>query len=369
MKSTEMTPILDYEAMVRTYRDSLTTVLRGFRPGDAPFLDTWVPDDDHHLSLLSLIEAAESSGVANMSVYLGPETLQSLDFERLDALTQDVADLHTETQGDGTLLHVAARQPECALDIHPVYVDRLREVLRQRRSQRPLVTRSGMVPVQASLDGMSLEVLVDPMTHTVRDAAYWHASSDVQVGLLEALCSILPGLTIAEVADHAAIRLEYSLRDRSQPRPVAGVVTPENAHPALASLRRLLRLLAAEYRAKHPVQDKDNFFDLPASASWLALSEDTQLERLREGVAVACANLELDCSDVVVVSLDDDVKVTLDLTGTTGELPSGAKGSLLMKIEAHLVSRVEPKLQVYARERKDLNKIRRLVSAGAGSAS
>ena len=58
---------VDYESLVTAYKESLVTVLRGFRP-TAEFLEAWVYDEDDVISILNIIEAAEDAGLAKISV-------------------------------------------------------------------------------------------------------------------------------------------------------------------------------------------------------------------------------------------------------------------------------------------------------------
>ena len=54
---------IDYENLVQTYLQRLNTVLRSFTPAAGlEFIVTWVPDDDHLTSILSLLELAKDEG-------------------------------------------------------------------------------------------------------------------------------------------------------------------------------------------------------------------------------------------------------------------------------------------------------------------
>ena len=99
------TAVIDYEQLVRAYRESLTTVLRGFSAG-ADFLDMWVPDDDHHKSILNLIESAESAGVEQVSIRVGAETLKGLDLGKLERMTAQLATIRAKPDGDGVILEI-----------------------------------------------------------------------------------------------------------------------------------------------------------------------------------------------------------------------------------------------------------------------
>jgi len=100
-----MRATVDYEELVRSYRDSLTTVLRGFTAG-ADFLDIWVPDDDHHKSILNLVESAESAGLDGVSIRIGADTLRGLDLAKLEVMIGKLATVRAQPDGDGVVLEI-----------------------------------------------------------------------------------------------------------------------------------------------------------------------------------------------------------------------------------------------------------------------
>ncbi len=96
---------VDYEDLVRAYRASLATVLRGFKAGP-DFLDLWVPDDDHHKSILNLVESAESAGLNGVSIYVGADTLAGLNLAQLEKMIGSIARVRVAPDGDGILLEI-----------------------------------------------------------------------------------------------------------------------------------------------------------------------------------------------------------------------------------------------------------------------
>lgn len=99
------TVTVDYEELVRAYREALTTVLRGFSAG-ADFLDMWVLDDDHHKSILNLIESAESAGVKRICIRVGANTLKGLDLAKLERMVGQLATIQVTSDDDGVILEI-----------------------------------------------------------------------------------------------------------------------------------------------------------------------------------------------------------------------------------------------------------------------
>ena len=243
--------------------------------------------------------------------------------------------------------------------IHAAYQHRLALALRSPKHETILAPEIGLELVQSTYDAVTLAALIDPASTVVRKAAHGGSASDTAGGLLEVLCDIMIGRPVQECADHAAIYLEHRLRDPSCPRPVPGIITPDNADPAFHMSIRLIRALAREYFQVMRRSDTENFFDPPASASWCALSQRERHRRVQAALTGICAALGLSETELSLLGVGDDNRVFLEFTRTGS---SDEKGRLLMQVEAHLKATVEEQLHVYTTERRDMNKIRRLAA-------
>ena len=274
--------LVDYDQVTRGYETGLNTQLRGFR-GGARFLAHWVHDPDPVKSIVNMIEAAETTGLADVTVVLGAHTHGALDMVRLDKLAAELGQVTKEEREGGLALTVRfaraatrvaglgaqardrARRAREARDarlsaqaetvarrvpsagLHPIYRDAVARILAAPIGHEGTVdVTPGLEGLQAGRDGWILSALIDPGTHHVR-AARHRGARDSTRALLEGLCAIMEDTPLLECADHAVIRLEHRLRDRAQPRPVPGVVTPESVEPAFAPLTAAVRDLLAEY--------------------------------------------------------------------------------------------------------------------------
>ncbi len=243
--------------------------------------------------------------------------------------------------------------------IHAAYHYRLALALGSAKHETTLAPKIGLELVQASCDAVTLAALIDPTSTVVQKAAYSGSASDTQVGLLEVLCDIMIGRPVQECADHAAIYLEHRLRDPSCPRPVPGIITPDNGDPAFQTPIRLIRALAKEYFQVMGRPNAENFFDPPAAAAWRALRQGDRHQRVQAALTGICGALGLSETELSLLGVGDDNRVFLEFTRTA---PIEEKGRLLMQVEAHLKATVEEQLHVYTTERRDLNKIRRLAA-------
>jgi len=384
--------LVDYEQVTGTYETGLNTQLRGFR-GGARFLEHWVHDPDPIKSIVNMIEAAQTDGLGDVTILLGARTVAALDTARLDELTATLGQVAKLPRDGGLSLTVRfsraaatahgrgaeardrARRAREARDarlraqaarverhargagLHPVYHDVVAQLLAARLLHEGTVdTARGLQRLEAGCDGWVLSVLIDPATHTVRSAKFRGAKADAHA-LLEALCSIMEGKPLLECADHAGIRLEHRLRDRSSPRPVAGIVTPESAEPALVPLIAAVRELLALYRRRTGYDVTENRFEPDPGPTWAAVPPEQRVARLQSALDDVMSHHGLRPGDVVCTRIDRGTRATVEIRA---ELPAQRKALLLMAVERGLKDAVEPTLHLYQEEMHDKNKIRRL---------
>lgn len=206
------------------------------------------------------------------------------------------------------------------------------------------------VVVDASVEHIVLQVMVEAGTHRVRRASCTGARDDPERGLLDEFCTMILGTPVQDVADHAAARLEHARRDWARP-PVPGVVLPENAGAPFELLVRLGRVLLSEYRRRTGYAGNDNVFDPPPGDAWRRADEATRLRWVSEITRVWCRELGLPEAAVRARTLLDDRRLVLEIEpGPRHEDLAGR----LMALEARL-QRIEPALEVCLHARGDEN--------------
>ena len=80
------------------------------------------------------------------------------------------------------------------------------------------------------------------------------------------------GLPLVEAADHGAIRALHDILDPENPSPVKGILRPEVADPAFGLAVRLIRKFEQRQRKGIGTERPANFFEMPVSERWAALS-------------------------------------------------------------------------------------------------
>lgn len=383
--------VVDYEQVTESYETTLNTQLRGFR-GGTRFLEHWVHDPDPLKSVINMIEAAATDGLADVTVLLGARSQAALDMGWLVeqagalgevtkaprdgrlALTVRFTSAAAAAPGLGAEARDRARRAREARDarlaaqagpppppprdgLDPVYREAVRQILAGALTHEGTVaTMPGVERLSIARDGWVLEAFVDSATHRVRVARHRGAGRETRA-LLEGLCAMMEDKPLIECADHAVIRLEYRLRDRLQERPVLGIVTPESVEPAFGPLSVAVRGLLAEYRRRTGYDVIENRFDPEPSAGWKALTAEQRLAQVQAALDALVAQRGLQPGDVVCTHVDRSTRTTVEVRA---ELPARAKAALMMDLERGLKECVEPMLHLYQAEMHDKNKIRRL---------
>ena len=380
--------LINYEKLVADYLQSLATVLRGFNSAlGYKFLETWVPDDNETVSILNILEAAHDAGLERISIHLGPATLGKLDLDRLAELVSRTGQVTQKNNGTGldfgvtfstgvgsagspassrplqSVRAVVTRElspattgPRLATGggdtVNPLYIEALQRLQRRRLHVGCLQPSAGCVLAQSVQAGLTLMALVETTSHIVKQASFEGRASEYQIGLLEGLCGLMEGKPILECSDHVVIFLEFELRDQQHPRPVDGIITPENADSLFALATMLVRGTLADYRRQTGYQSIENNYDQPVSAQWRTLVASDRIQQIQSAIAQHWAG-----AGVRVMRLETPKRVVVAFTTA---LDGAAKQSCLLQLEGHLKRVLEPTLQLYVAPKVDENSIRRL---------
>lgn len=357
--------ILDYERLVEDYNASLFATLRHHRSAGA--LEIWVPDDDPARSILNMVEAAEIAGVSEINVRVGPATLARLDDAMLAesaarygifAMNRegDSAVISVTQIGGGTGIQAAAQNSgDWFSAVGAPYQEAIRNAAGRIGHEGDPQIPHGATRHAASLDGMTLAIAVDAR-HVIVAAGHSGAVARPDRAVLDVLCDILVGLPVQEAGDHAALRLERTLRADGQ-RPVPGIVLPENADAVFVRPMRLVRDVAAAYAAYSGYAPGRNTFTSRPSAEWLSLPRDDKMRRLGQAIDDATESVGLRPGDVAVMDIEHHVRVTLAFAEN---VDVAIKPRSIMALERTLRGNLEPALQLFSIELNDANKLRRL---------
>jgi len=347
---------LNYEEMVAAYWDSLNTVLRGFN-AQGEFLDLWVPDEDGVSSILNLVEAVQETGYNQMELDLTTETAQEIDLARLQEELVALGTVNLESTATGYRLQVNGLTEGAAFhNLHAAYVAALRQAYQGPSQAGELSAQEGLELVHCTIKGVGLSVLVEPQRKIIQQAKWQGAEGPLEVGMMNACCQVILGLSLLEAADHGVLRLEDYLRDERLRRPAAGIVIPEKVEPAFGLPLELLRGLLSDFRKRTGYDQTINFFVKAYSNAWQALDGAGRKQRLQESLDQFLKDRKLNPKLFEVLSLDEKGRVTL---ASEVEFGRDQKAQLLLQLERHLDKHLEENLHLYVQELEDKNSKRR----------
>jgi len=175
--------------------------------------------------------------------------------------------------------------------------------------------------------------------------------------VFDAFCRVLPGLPIQEAADHAGHHVMVRLRGTDDRPPVPGIVTPWNADPMYSRPMRLIRRIRADDAARRPEASFENFWNPMISKDWLRLDEAGQLAQVDRILGDFLAERGLATGNMLAVGIENNIRV---LIAFSQDVDYQRKPALLMDIERKLRAATGDRLEVFAEEMADSNRIRRL---------
>jgi len=397
-------PSIIYEELLASYSSNLEVQTRGFSAGES-WLESWVPDDDILPSLLNLVEAAQIGGLEGLSLGIKLETLSPMAPDEICGHLGDLASVTVDVHG-GTVdlvltdLQKAAHRPKLQS-----YRPDLGEHGRPARGgtgwmekatiqtgetpDLPVLQVSEMLPENAVLfsdvresyraalrgrHGAEMFAVPPPDGATIFESEagrFWLVSNEKAAveaagfepkvatsslsAAMDCLCGIMRGLPLPEIREHAIVRLEHLLRDKSKNPPVPGIVLPKNADPLFAKAGSLLGVLLA--KAGATPSEKINFYDRKPAPAWKAMAAEEREQACRVVADAHSAGLLGYERGIRVVDAHRPYAVTVKFEG---EAPVAQKRRAALDLEKIFRAKCDPRLEVFCLEMKDASQLRRL---------
>lgn len=239
--------------------------------------------------------------------------------------------------------------------VHPAFRAGIEAASRALAHEGPLAAENGAEIFEAAENGTRLQLAV--CRGKILHAAHQGAKDPAQQAVLDTFCGVVQGLPMQEAADHAGHHVVARLRDPDAHAPVPGILTPWNADGLFHEPMRLLRAAQADYRARHGIESVENLWNPTISKDWLRLDEPAQIAHLTPVLSDFLAAEALAPGDAQVVAVEYNIRVVLAFAE---HVKFDRKPRLLMGFERMIRAATGDRLEVFAEEMKDSNKIRRL---------
>jgi hypothetical protein len=188
-------------------------------------------------------------------------------------------------------------------------------------------------------------------------AAHDGVTDPAEARVFDAFCAVIEGLPIQEAADHAGHHVMARLSAPGAAPPVPGIVTPWNADPLYRRPMRLIRRIRADHAAGQPAPSTENFWNPAISKDWLRLDGAEQRARVAALLETFLAERGLAPGSLVAVGVEGNIRVLLAFSEA---VDYRLKPALLMDFERRLRAATGDRLEVFAEEMADANRIRRL---------
>lgn len=341
-----------YEDLIASYASNLAVQTRGFSAGDS-WLESWVPDDDILSSLINLVEAAQIGGIDSLSLNLKSETLSATVPGELCLHLGHLASVTMAVHDDGIeLVFTDLQKAAIFSDVRENY----RHALRRRHGAEMFAVPPPEGAISLESEAGRFWFVCNKKEGAVNAAGFEpKAASPSLSAAMDCLCGLMRGLPLPEIREHAIIRLEYLLREKSKNAPVPGIVLPQNADPLFAQARSLLDALLG--KAEAPLVKGINFHDAQPTREWIRM-ETAEREQACQNVADAhSAGLLGYEQGIRVVDAHKPYAVTVKFEGAA---PVAQKRRAALELEKIFRAKCDSRLEVFCLEMKDASQLRRL---------
>lgn len=207
----------------------------------------------------------------------------------------------------------------------------------------------------AEADGRRLSLVL--RRGRIVGAAHQGVTDPAEARVFDAFCEVIESLPIQEAADHAGHHVMARLRAPDEAPPVPGIVTPWNADPLYRRPMRLIRRIRADHAARRRAPATENFWNPAISKDWLRRDPADQRARVAALLETFLAERGLAPGSLVAVGVEGNIRVLLAFSEA---VDYRHKPALLMDFERRLRAATGDRLEVFAEELADANRIRRL---------
>lgn len=384
-------PTLDYDELYASYQKGLVETLRGFGPEES-YLSLWVPDEIPWKGIWNLFDAAASESQKQLRVRVRSHQPQGLDLQALTARLSCFGTPTVKRENKHVCIEILDLRPASSKEAKRLLAE-LNHTIPQRNNTLATPESSRAIapadpidcPYQDTMQAMALacahehsapspspETLllsgnqemgliwlsVDRQRQTVIGCGHQHAPTQNAKGLLETFCRLAQGRPLREVLDHGTECTELQLRKSRQARPCAGVVLPNNAHPLISQMHKLVKSMRSQCTVfEDSWSTSYNEYDEGVSPEWAAHSSSTRV-RLIEAVFSEFKALHAnDIQALNLVRIDGEVRLHVSLTSSAA---SDHVSALVARLEETIRDRLDPRLELFLEPKRDQNKLRRL---------
>jgi hypothetical protein len=380
------TIILNYSKLIEEYDRALVEQLRSLELGQ-DFLASWVPDSNTVRSVLNLIDVVHSAGITSIDIQFNNSQLIPDDEKiLLESLSNCISasfgkylhgivltikgianprwDLLNYTIQSEKIPKVTLQEPSVANQvadqenyIRPAKVNAFDRSI-NFQDELPLDSESSFF---VGSDGMKLFLKITGTIPFIEKACHAGVKDEQNKAYWDLLCENLQGSSLIEGVEHGVLKMVHTLAELGVVCPGPGIFLPSNAGEPFVGMQNLVLKLYSNYCKKNRFEPVLNEFDPPPKNKWIALSHDEKAYQVKQSIEKFASSGVKDKISLTFERIESDldgypIRIFVDFSN----LESINRSNTARELEIYLKNNLEPKLQIYAIEVKDKNKIRRL---------
>jgi len=211
--------------------------------------------------------------------------------------------------------------------------------------------------LEASLEGRSIKVQLEG--NKVVAVNFDGTASDHEAVIFSAVAEAMVGHSLREAAEHSALYAAKDLRDTNAlpEKKTNGIKLPKSINSDLGRAESILRKIYRESPFWQLGAKEWNYEDRGISEQWSSQAKPDKKRKVGEYLEQYLALNQIQPDSVVKFDIDKYERIDVQISDFVA---IEEKPKLLMGFERYLRSQTKERLEVFAFEMKDLNRIRRL---------
>jgi hypothetical protein len=384
--STTQKIIIDFYKICNDYREDLNIELRDFGSKNE-FMQLWVPSSDLKKSFCNLIDALKETKILEFKVLLRSDLNNEINIDFLKQIEKSIgsinikeinSDLHLDIYVDldnydqnfnthSVLENKVERKITESQDfvnfinqeINANYTDKIDNLENLDDKQFDLnkieidqyIKKNSFLLIKKESDDLKLYYIIDATTNTIINCYHNFITKNRIQNLLNYFCHFIKGLDVLEVSDHSIIYMEHKFRSDKN-KFIGGIIMPERAGLIFLRINKINRDMLSSYRENNNYKNLINRNYPKISNYWMKLSKNEKNVKIQEQIYYFIINNKLSKEDINFIRIDRYIRVFVDINQNLDN-----KEGLLMSFENEL-KKIENRIEVFAEEIKDSNKLR-----------
>ena len=381
----------DFQTLIENYDNGLIETLRDFN-NDEDVLRLWVHDEDHSKSLINLFHSiCEGDNDGIIIKYDYEKFNKKLNIDLIKKSTLNYGNLTSSLQGsvleitfkkfndlknEKIIISDKIEQKKSKkeylndnqykqIDLKEYYLSNI-DIINLKRKNSEITGKSeSLKKVSVTFDDTTLNLLLHPINSKIIESSIDCNSKDVKyLKFLDIFCDQLTLLPILEAKEHAIIKLENIVRPLDFHKHVKGIVLPIFISELFILPQKLLDLAYDESKKIILNMPNVNEYDLPVSKNWSSLSDQEKGSKINHSLKEFELINEIMPETIKLQKIEKDVLLTfkIDTNQDNGVQNSSyvdiKPQALLLKLESFLQNIIEKRIEVFYKEKLDINKLR-----------